>query len=71
MKYRESWDISSIPDELIFKRFGEIMKERRQKKNGSKKRGGRPKKLYTCEVCGFTAGAREFRLHHHEKEGAE
>jgi len=54
MKWKETWELPSIPDEHFWPEVG-----RRRGLTG----GGKPKKLRPCEFCGKEFGAREM-LHH-------
>ncbi|RSL15561.1 hypothetical protein EDE15_1052 [Edaphobacter aggregans] len=55
MKYRESWELPSIPNEVFWPEVG-----RRRNEIAS---GGRPKTLRDCEYCGQQYSAREMRKH--------
>jgi hypothetical protein len=54
MKWRESWELDSIPEDPL---WAEVGRRRRSKSEG------KPKKLRRCEFCGLEFGAREM-LHH-------
>jgi len=55
MKYRDSWELPTIPDEVFWPEVG----RRRYQMGG----GGRPKTLRPCEYCGQQYSAREMRKH--------
>jgi hypothetical protein len=54
MKYRESWELPTIPDESFYAELG-----RRRRQKG----GGNPKKLRPCKFCAEQYGAREMIYH--------
>ena len=58
MQYKPTWDLSTIPPDLILSEASRIMRERK-----SNFAGGRPKVLRRCKRCGFRGGARELRAH--------
>jgi len=54
MKWRETWELPTIPEEVFWPEVG-----RRRGLTG----GGKPKKMRPCKFCGEEYGAREM-LHH-------
>jgi len=54
MKWKESWELPSIPDEVFWPEVG-----RRRGQTG----GGKPKTLRPCEFCGEQFGARDMQYH--------
>ena len=58
MKYRPTWDMTTIPDAELASEWS----RRRSAKRGDKV-GGRPAVLRPCPKCGQEFGARELREH--------
>jgi hypothetical protein len=56
MEYRDSWDLSTIPDELL-------TAERNRRVSAQRKEPPTPKILRPCPKCGKPFGARELRIH--------
>jgi hypothetical protein len=54
MKWRESWELPSIPDPEFYREVGRRRRE---------KSAGKPKTLRPCEFCGQEFGAREMQYH--------
>jgi hypothetical protein len=58
MQYRETWDLTSIPDDLLLSEY-----KRRQSLRRRVFAGGRPKVIRSCTKCGAELSARELRTH--------
>jgi ssDNA-binding Zn-finger/Zn-ribbon topoisomerase 1 len=56
MQFRPSWDLSSIPDDLL-------TKERNRRVSAQRTEPTREKVLRPCPKCGKPFGARELRIH--------
>jgi len=55
MKWKESWELPTIPDEHFWPEVG--------RRRGQKGGGAKPKKLRPCEFCGLEFGARDMQYH--------
>jgi hypothetical protein len=58
MQYRETWDLSSIPDQQLHSELG------RRRAAARSVYAGPPRKLRPCPRCGVLCGAAELRYQH-------
>lgn len=60
MTYRETWDLTTIPDQPLYAEVGRRNAGRRKSVG---RNGGRPRKLTACPQCGQHFSARDMREH--------
>jgi hypothetical protein len=58
MEYRDTWDLTTIPADLLMAEY-----QRRRGAMRSTFGGGRPKIMQECKHCGREFSVRELRLH--------